>query len=484
MNSNVVSGFKYAPAKALEKVCRILLYALVSTLVFEGLVRKLLPSSIGIVVFFLKDILCIIAFFITYGKVTSSLIFSIKQKWVWVSVAFIPLLILALVLDPPLSAFAAKQYLLYTVVVLLVQYSFFNNSYSYLKTFLFCFSIFLLITSGVAILQNSLPGSSWLNLSVNGDSLENFSAGGYLRVSSTFSFTGQYSWFLNVACPLLITYIVISAITTKRVSIIQFVYWIVLSVAFIISIFVTGGRTAVIGAGGTVVIGFFFLLLKRPLWVLSTGIFIMMGILLLLSALEAYKPEYFAAYEQRSSGSETQTHEQEVQERIQGGLTDWTTWFWKEDFANIIMGNGLGVMSNGSEQLSSYARDIKKSGFWTETDTATIFWEGGLYLAVIWYAFRFFIILMCFRLYWSFKEKRLNFAGAFLLSYILITGTIGTLSIQPPIAIWWWLSVGIMLSLKYNEKGLLQLKNKISYRNQIKNRMILPDAHAQQVFRP
>jgi hypothetical protein len=51
-------------------------------------------------------------------------------------------------------------------------------------------------TTLVAVLQNSLSSSHWINLSVGGESLEAFSAGGYLRVSSTFSFTAQYSWFL------------------------------------------------------------------------------------------------------------------------------------------------------------------------------------------------------------------------------------------------------------------------------------------------
>ena len=469
MNNGIPISKKYLPTPALERACRTILYFLVTTLVFEGIIRKLVPSVVSTVIFFIKDFICLIAFYLIYDKYSYSLMFTLKKKWVWVSIAFIPLLIYAFLLDPPLSAFAAKQYLLYTVVALLMQYCFYSDNPEKLRRFLFYFSLLLLPTVAIAMLQNALPGSSWLNQSVGGGSLEAFSAGGYLRVSSTFSFTGQYSWYLNISCPMIITYIVLSSFSVKKIGTLQWMFWLLLLIAYIISIFITGGRTAVLGAGAVVGIGFVFLMLKRPLWVLSNGIFFILGISILLGALQSYKPEYFAAYTERSSGHAGETHEQEVQTRVTDGLFDWTTWVWKEDFSNIILGNGLGIMSNGSDQLSSYARSIRSSGFWTESDSSTILWEGGFYLAIVWYAFRISMVIMSFRIYWSFKDKRLNFAGAFLAAYILIGGFFGALSMQPPIAIWWWLAIGTLVTLKKQEEFFLQKQ---------KNKTILQDVHS------
>ena len=450
------------PTPALKRVSRILLYTLITTLVFEGLVRKLVPNSVaGTIIFFFKDFICFIGLVFVYNQYSLPSIFSIKQKWAWISIALIPLLFFAFFIDPGLSLFAAKQYLLYTVVVLLTHYCFFDIKIEKIRNFLFYFSLLLLITTSVAMLQNSLPSTAWINLSVSGDSLEGFSAGGYLRVGSTFSFTGQYGWFLNVACPMTLAFFSVSAVTSKRVSVWQLLYWGVLVVAYIIGIFITGGRTAVLGAAAILGVGLFCLLLKRPMWVLTTGLVIISITYILLGALQEYKPEYFAAYAQRSSGSETQTHQQEVEERVGNSFTDWTIWFWKQDVSTILLGNGLGVMSNGSEQLSSFARNIKRSGFWTETDTATIFWEGGLYFALVWYLFRFSIVLVCFRIYWSIKEKRLNTGGAFLFAYIMVVGVSGTLGTQPPLSIWWWLSIGILLSIKSHEASIMKKPRRV-----------------------
>lgn len=435
----------------MERFCVWLLYILTTTLVFEGLLRKLLPSVINIALFFFKDFLCLIALFITYDKYSFSWASQIKQKWIWVSIAFIPLLILAFTLDPVLAIFGAKQYLLYAVVAMLLHYCFLKNGIHKLKNFLFYFSSLILPTTAIAILQNSLPSTHWLNLAVSGSSLEAFSAGGYLRVSSTFSFTGQYAWFLNAACPLLITYFSLPSDKIRIANPFRWFYIATLIICFIISVFITGSRTSVLGAGGTLIIGFSCIFFKKPQWALSKGVIVILLSAVIFFMIKSYRPEFFAAYEARSTGTEEISHNEEIESRVLGGLTNWTSWLGKEELPNIMMGNGIGVMSNGVDQLSSYARGIRQTGLWTEDDTSTIFWEGGIYLAIIWYALRLFIILLCFKMFWSFKKTSLIVCSAFLFSYILITGVIGTIGMQPPIAIWWWMAVGVLTAIKFNE---------------------------------
>ena len=76
----------------------------------------------------------------------------------------------------------------------------------------------------------------------------------------------------------------------------------------------------------------------------------------------------------------------EVQTRVYQAFTGWIG-----DAAQTpFFGNGLGIMSNGSDSLSPYARTFRGMGIWTETDFATSLFEGGPYLILIWYAFRYF----------------------------------------------------------------------------------------------
>lgn len=176
------------------------------------------------------------------------------------------------------------------------------------------------------------------------------------------------------------------------------------------------------------------------------GVVLIATLILCLSVLRSIKPEFFAAYDQRSSGTEERTHSAEIEERVMGDVFGWTTWMFDQGSMQLLFGNGLGVMSNGSDKISGYASDIR-SRLWTETDIATVAWEGGLYLIVLWYGFRIWVMISVFRIWRSIKVKSMGVALSFLLAYIMIIGSYGTISSQPPLAIWWWLSVGSFFTI-------------------------------------
>ena len=137
---------------------------------------------------------------------------------------------------------------------------------------------------------------------------------------------------------------------------------------------------------------------------------------------------------------------------VVGGFTEWTEWFQKQDDTSIWFGNGLGVMSNGSAMVSTYASEIRENGFWTEGDIATTFWEGGIYLALIWYGFRLWMIFMCYHLWRKLRSKSYSMAAAIPLAYIVIQGIMAPLGIQPPLSIWWWFAIGIMAFISRAEQ--------------------------------
>jgi hypothetical protein len=421
-----------------------ILYTLVFSLVFEGLARKVLPA-LNTPIFFLKDILCIVGIFLINRASLPSINAKLKTIWLRLVLLFIPLLYFTGFKDPILAVFASKQYLLYIVIGTITAVAFPIHKEENFRKFIYFTSLLLIPTTIIAILQNALPPNHWLNVSVTGDSLEAFSASGYLRVGSTFSFTGQYSWFLNAESFFLAT----SFFMPPSFKLSQgkwgapFIYS-VLALMLLIGVFITGGRTAVLGCGGTLALAGIFIGIKRPGWLLSKGVLIIALFIISLSVLKAVKPQYFMAYTLRSAGTEHTTHNEEIAERIIEGFANWTDWFWDQDAVAVMVGNGLGIMSNGSSQVSSYASAVRATGLWMEGDIPTTLWEGGLYLAIVWYGFRIFIVFLCYRLWHSLKNIVLASAAAAPLGYIIIHGLTATFGMQPPLSIWWWLAIGIL----------------------------------------
>lgn len=446
-----------------EKICRRLLYALVILLVFEGLVRKISPLFISNIIFFFKDVLCLIAIYILINKKSFPSTSVIYRKWYYLLILFLPVFFNTIPLDVILGFFGLKQYLLYFIVAILVPNAFPPNKSYKFKEFVTFFNILLIPTTMVAILQNALPASSWLNLAVGGDSLENFSAGGFLRVSSTFSFVGQYCYFLNVISSFFVVGIYLKLSHKRKYN----KYLLPLyGFAFIIGIFITGSRTSVLGSGVILFIGFILSSLSKPQLMIKKLFGIGIILILTLYFIRIIKPEFFAAYDARSKGQS-----KEVTGRITGAFTgetlagsDKEVGIWNQEAIPMLLGNGIGVMSNGSEKLSEYAREIRKNGFWTESDFTSVFWEGGAYLVVIWFGLRFSIILFCFRLWRRTHNDKYNASIAFLLGLVIVYGTMVTLSIQPPLAIWWWLAVGSIITInnfdKFEENQRLNLRKK------------------------
>ncbi|MBC7846289.1 MAG: hypothetical protein H7Y10_07335 [Flavobacterium sp.] len=421
-----------------EAKARKLIYALLVLLVFEGVLRKTFPF-LGIAIFFLKDILCLIGlYFIINTKLSAT-----SQKTARVFKAAIiliyPLLLYNLFIDPILIVWGGKLYLLYFVIAVLMTIAFPPD---YKNRFLFfsnLFAILIVTTVLTGILQLNLPSAHWLNRSVGGESLENFSAAGQLRISSTFSFTAQYSFFLVFACAVFLAFFFIN-VKNKNSTVLFFLIQAGTFLLLMVGGFSTGGRSAVLGIVTIIVIGFVCIGLNNLFFAIKKIIIPVLLFLFVFPIIKIWKPEYFAAYTERSSG----TNNDGILDRVLEPFVQLTS--------SSYFGHGLGVMTNGSDQVSSYAASIRNSGFWTETDFSTIVWEGGLYLTVVWYGFRLFVIFTAFRILLSIKNKDFYSAAAFLFAYVLVQGLIGTLTIQPPIAIYFWFCFGAIICIqKFDE---------------------------------
>lgn len=415
-----------------------LLYAMVITLVFEGILRKLVPSAISIIIFFVKDILCILGLYIILSNKLTGVPKRILSKIRIIIILMYPLLCYNLFFDPILFIWAAKLYFMYAIMAVLTTIAFPYRDINNFKRFIYFILVISIPTVMVGMLQLKLPPTHWLNRAVGGASLEGFSAGGILRVSSTFSFTGQYSFFLMFAGTIFFSnYFLITNSNSKKSNILL----IIIGILLVIGCFTTGGRTAVFGV--FVVFGIGVLItLKKSLFVIKKLIVPLLLLMFCLPLIRVLKPEYFAVFEKRSEGK--------------GGSNEETLERILEPFTHLkkatFFGNGLGVMTNGVEKLSFYAANIRSS-VWTETDFATIVWEGGFYLVLIWYGFRIYLIFYSIKLLSTIKNKNYFSAAAFLVAYIIVQAIVGTLTLQPPLAIYFWISFGLLNCIQQFDKA-------------------------------
>ena len=364
-----------------------------------------------------------------------------------------PCIFLTVTKDPLLAVFGAKQYLLYPSLAAAMCAAYLPNHHRHFFSLFKWVALSVILTTLVAIAQNRLPASSWLNMTVSGDDLSKFSAGGYQRVSSTFAFVGQYCFYLNALCYCLPVYFYLNKVFRGPSA--NFKMLILIGL-FIVGTFVTGSRTSVVGNAGILFAGGFLLAVGGGLQAVSKVIIPLITGIALYGLIQSQYPELFAAYQARVSGTQEASHTIEVKNRILNGLLDWTE--GTVEAPPSLFGYGLGVMSNGSDKLSDYAAEWRYGGYWTETDQATTFFEGGWYLVIIWYGFRLWIIIHTLATVLKLRRLEFRIAACFAWGFVLVIGVAGTLAIQPTQAIWWWLAVGLIFCLR--QFDLEQRKNR------------------------
>ncbi len=438
---------------------------LICSIIFEGLARKVAPPSLDIAIFFFKDLVAVI---LLLTCLTDSLN-TVATRWLRVmgllSLLLGPCILATAIHDPWLAVFGAKQYLLYPIVAVAVCAAYLPNHHRHFFSLFKWTTLSVILTTVVAIAQNRLPASSWLNMSVGGDDLSNFAAGGYLRVSSTFAFVGQYCYYLNALCYCLPVYFYLNKFFRGPPA--NFKILILIGL-LIVGTFVTGSRSSVIGNAGILCAAGLLLVVGGGSRAMSKIIIpLIMGIAL-YSLIQAQYPEFFAAYQARVTGTGEASHSIEMKKRILNGLLDWTD--GTVEAPPSLFGYGLGVMSNGSDKFSNYAADWRNGGYWTETDQATTFFEGGWYLIIVWYGFRLWIIIHTLATVLNLYRLEFRIAACFAWGYIFIMGMTGTLAIQPTIAFWWWLAVGLIFCLRCFDRE--HMKNKRTLRPKVMEKPI------------
>lgn len=424
------------------KYFQYLTVLMVVLLVFEGLARKYYGGALNVLIFIAKDGLAAMGVLMVLQARLSAVGGFWAQKWMVLTLLFIPVATATLIRDPLLMVFGMKQYLIYPVMAIVAYEGFGRMGMEELRRWLLRFSYLVVPTTGIVLMQLQLPSSHWINLGVGGNSLEGFSAGGRLRLSSTFSFVAQYCMYLNF------TTITMAALWFLRVrgrGGLQALVAPGIFVLFVIGVFATGSRAAVWGVGSVLLVAGLVFVQRYKLRSGFLGLPLGVAAFAALFLGREFAPDAFVAYDIRSAGREDRSHAEEVFGRVANSVFGWVK--GHEKAPPTALGYGLGVMSNGSERLSGYARDWRAAGFWTEADLPTTMFEGGYYLVFIWMAARIWMVWFCYRLALAIRDPRLFGVACVATGYITVTGLLGTLGIQPPMAIWFWTSVGLLCAI-------------------------------------
>ncbi|MFO8026573.1 MAG: hypothetical protein R6U56_02785 [Opitutales bacterium] len=419
---------------------RRLLYLLVLVLVFEGLVRKLLPSLFSQAMFFAKDGICFLMLVMLLREGVNKSVEVIVGPWLLFGVLCFPVVLKTFSLDPVLVLFGGKQYLLFPIVAVATIRAFPPDQVEPLRRFGYFLTLLVLPTSAVAILQLGLPASHWINLGVGGSDLSGFTGGGMLRVSSTFAFVAQYNMFLNAMVFGIGLHYALGK-PKKLPSFLKSPPFAIILLAYVISVFSTGSRTSVLGASSMFAVAGLLALFGHQ--GRSAQKVLALGVLVVASFFggQWLKPEAFRAYEQRSSGNMTE----QLQGRISHAFIDWLHGL--RGAPPTVFGYGLGVMSNGSQQLSPYARSWRERNVWGEADLPNTMFEGGWWLVFAWMGFRIYMIAICLSRCARLKASKYHLAACAACGYVFVTGLTGSLAIQPPHSIWFWLAVGLVFAL-------------------------------------
>ena len=427
--------------RRLQSVVTLMLLVVIT----EGLLRRLLPP-LSLPIFFLKDFLVALA-----GLM---LLFGNSHRAVRVILGFqaailllvSPCVVSTAMHDPLLALFGLKQYDLYPLAGAALCAAYLPGRKKEFLSFCHLVACTIIPTASLALLQQRLPAEHWLNKSPDGESLERFSAGGQLRVSSSFSFVSQFCMYLNA----LIGYLGITAfsrIKLRRSYLSALNLALLLLPFYFLAIYSTGSRQAVLGGGLIVLTASLVLGISRGRKHFPKLLLGGIASLLLLGGLRLLNPQGFQAYDARTpsvEGVDSTGSTGAAVNRVTKALSNWVS----EAISGPFFGNGLGVMSNGTDKFSNYAAVIRSEGFWTETDPATVVYEGGIYLIVIWYGVRLVVILWGLVVVLRIRDPALAAAGAFCWGPLVVIGFLGTLSIQPPLSIWWWVDFGLILCLR------------------------------------
>lgn len=419
---------------------RAIVLAIAPLAVFEGALRKWILPGLQTEIYFLKDVLLLIALagFMTYVKQRGSherLLAGMKS-----------LLIISLVYfsfqianpnspSPLVGLLGLKNYMLYVSLLLLVPYTFKSS-----LDFDTCMKYFMLLMIPVALLglvQFMLPPSHWLNTYVvsDRDVVQHISefGEGRARSAGTFSYIGGYATFVVTVFNLSLAYCIVAGRRIRD-------NWIpyALLVASTMAIFTTGSRWVL---GGTLGALPFILLLVMVAGLMSMATFFRLAVVSIVVSLAAFyiAGDAIDAMFQRAAQSDNNI------DRMLSPIEEMISAF---EVAPVF-GTGIGTTSNGSWILVG-VRSLFDAwwlrGNFFEVETARVMQETGIIGFVLVYTIRITLIFWAVQMVMRLHTPVFKALSAAIAAYFTLH--LGLFVINNPTAgIFYWFAAGLLFAM-------------------------------------
>ena len=410
---------------------------LLAALFLDGHLRRLVQGDLDLTVFFLKDAICLALWWVCWPLVSGLPKRWLKTGILVMMVALLPSIILTIPQDPWLALYGLKQRVL-PIGAALAVFVVCSAVPSRLKLIGSCVAGLLAVSGLLAVGQTFLPVAHWLNCGPEGALLppEHIKAG-IPRVSSTFPFFAQYSYFLNFALPVSLGCLALVRSRRSR-------FLILLSAALgMAGALAANSRSAVFGPCLIIVASLVVLTFLRH-WRAALGCAVFLAVVASTPwILRSTFPQAMAGYtyravkaEQRSGGNLQDITFRLLKELNPATLasSEQTEWF----------GSRLGSQSRGTELFSSWAATIRATQGWAETPLAATFLETSWWGLVTGAAIRLAFVI------WLLSRVRLGQGEPGfvipLFGFVMLVACIGGIDFQFPLACWFWLGIGLLLA--------------------------------------
>ena len=415
-------------------------------LVFEGALRKWALPSAQAEIYFLKDLLLVLAYigFVIQRPASRSVLQD--ERPITIVLVFVFIYSLMEVFNPNspsvlIGLIGLKAYFLYAPLAFILPYAI--KSRTHLFWLIWCYLLLAIPVAILGFIQVAAGPESGLNTYVShteGESLLAQFGASYelVRTSGTFSYITGYTTFLTVIALLAIGFN--SAQGWRLKNNLVPVTALVLVVG---AMFTTGSRTTFYSLFATAPL---FLILGLRAGVLTTNVAVRLCALLPLIVFAAMNlsPEAVQAFSHRAS------HADDPVERLLGPMTQAI-----EAISNApIFGMGIGVTHNSALSVMG-ALELwwLDANLVFEGETARVAVELGAIGFVLVYALRIVIVAFALRCVFSYKDQAYRCLGIAMVANLSL-GLIVPVVNNVTAGLYYWGSLGLLLCMRRLERDV------------------------------
>ncbi|AKG24817.1 hypothetical protein IJ00_24060 [Calothrix sp. 336/3] len=406
-------------------------------IIFEGVLRKWVLPQASELIYFLKDLLLLVAYLKYY--------LSSEPKYPFKLSIFNILLILAFswslcqTFNPSLGSpiigfFGLKAYFFYMPLMWLVPSLFKSEEeiYRFLRNYL----LLLIPVSLLAIAQFFSPVSSPINVYAGGEEANATLADGITRVTATFPYLTGFSTYLTACFSILIPMLTLPQTKIWR--------WLTFAEAFLVvaTSFMTGARTLLLYEILFVVGYSCILFFAKPKEAARSAKKFILPITLIATVLPRFFTKAIDAFFQRAEGA---SKVESVNDRALIPLTEPVALIQQMQL-KALDGYGIGATHQAVPTLRlALNLPVGDTLLAPEVETSRVTIELGVLGLLLWYLLRLVLILSTWRVLWRLESPWLRqlILSAFLFQVLNLIAV--HLIFNTTFAIYYWFFCGFIL---------------------------------------